>query len=54
MLAQFLVVCLSLASITTLMGCDPTRTTHQSFEVNVTDVATGKPAVGVSVHVKYD
>lgn len=36
------------------MGCDPIRTTHQSFVVRVVDTVSETPAAGVTVKMKDD
>ena len=36
------------------IGCDPVRTTWQTFRLRVVDSASGNPVAGASVRVKYD
>ncbi len=37
-----------------LLGCDPVRTTRQTFGVRVVDSTSGNPIAGAQVQVKYD
>ena len=45
---------LCISCLCLLIGCDPVRTTRQTFGLRVTDVTTGKPVIGAHVQTKYD
>lgn len=36
------------------LGCDPVRTTKQTFSVRVVDAASGKPVANARLKIKYD